>query len=61
VWLLADEIAMPLLGLSGPTTRRPIEMHLQSFVSHLVFGTATEVTRRALYARGRSGRPAHYE
>jgi hypothetical protein len=46
VWLLADEIAMPLLSLSEPTTRRPAEMHLQSFASHVVFGTATEMTRR---------------
>ena len=46
VWLLADEIAMPLLKLSAPTTRRPVEMHLQSFASHVVFGTATEMTRR---------------
>jgi hypothetical protein len=48
VWLAADEIAMPLLGLSDSTARRPIEMHLQSFVAHLVFGTATELTRRSL-------------
>jgi hypothetical protein len=50
VWLAADEIAMPLLGLSHSTTRRPVEMHLQSFVAHLVFGAATEVTRRSLHA-----------
>jgi putative membrane protein len=49
VWLGADEIAMPLLGLSRPTTRRPFEMHLQSLAAHLVFGTATEMTRRALH------------
>jgi hypothetical protein len=48
VWLAADEIAMPLLGLAGSTTRRPLEMHLQSFVAHLVYGTVTEVTRRSL-------------
>lgn len=48
VFLAADEIAMPLLGLSGSTTRRPLEMHLQSFVAHLVYGTVTEVTRRSV-------------
>ena len=48
VWLLADEIAMPLLRLSAPTTRRPVELHLQSFASHVVFGTTTEMTRRAV-------------
>jgi hypothetical protein len=50
VWLAADEIAMPLLGLSHSTARRPVEMHLQSWVAHLVFGTATEMTRRSLHA-----------
>lgn len=50
VWLGADEIAMPLLGLSDSTMRRPLEMHLQSLMAHLVFGAATEVTRRSLQA-----------
>jgi hypothetical protein len=50
VWLAADEIAMPLLGLSGSTIKRPVEMHLQSLVAHLVFGTTTELTRRSLQA-----------
>jgi hypothetical protein len=48
VWLGADELAMPLLGLSEPTTRRPLEMHLQSLFAHLVFGAATEAARRAI-------------
>jgi Protein of unknown function (DUF1440) len=51
VWFAADEIAMPLLGLSHSTTRRPFEMHLQSFVAHLVFGTATEMARRSLQSQ----------
>ena len=51
VWLAADEIAMPLLGLSDSTARRPLEMHLQSLVAHLVYGTATELTRRSVRAR----------
>src|SRR5688500_16517348 len=51
VWLGADEIAMPLLGLSDSTTHRPLEMHLQSLVAHLVYGTATEITRRSVKAR----------
>ena len=50
VWLAADEIAMPLLGLSDSTARRPIEMHLQSLVAHLVYGTATEIARRSVQA-----------
>jgi len=50
VWLAADEMAMPLLGLSQSTARRPLEMHLQSLAAHLVFGAATELTRRTFQA-----------
>jgi putative membrane protein len=57
VWLAADELAMPLLGLSQSTARRPIEMHLQSLVAHLVFGVTTEITRRALRAQLDHPRP----
>jgi putative membrane protein len=45
LWLVADVIAMPLLGLSRPTTRRPLEMHLQSLAAHLVYGITTELLR----------------
>jgi Protein of unknown function (DUF1440) len=51
VWLAADEIAMPLLGLSSSPARRPVEMHLQALVAHLVYGAATELTRRRLQAQ----------
>lgn len=50
VWLLADEIAMPLLRLSRPTTERPWEKHLQSFVTHIMFGTVAEAVRAAALA-----------
>jgi putative membrane protein len=46
LWLTADEIAMPLLGLSEPTSRRPFEMHLQSFAAHLVYGLTAEAVRK---------------
>ncbi len=48
LWVAADEIAMPLLRLSGPPTRRDGELHAQSFASHLVFGVATEAVRGAV-------------
>jgi hypothetical protein len=51
VWVVADIIGMPLLGLSDSTTRRPLEMHLQSWVAHLVYGTVTEMTRRQVQGR----------
>ena len=46
LWVTADEITMPVLGLSQPTTRRPLEMRLQSFAAHLVYGVITEIIRR---------------
>jgi putative membrane protein len=48
VWLLADEIAMPLLGLSNSTLRRPLEKRLQSIAAHIVFGMTIELTRGAV-------------
>jgi putative membrane protein len=45
LWIGADEIAMPLLGLSEPTTRRPVEMHVQSFAAHIVYGVVAERVR----------------
>jgi putative membrane protein len=50
VWAGADEAAMPALGLSGPTTERPTELHLQSLASHLVYGVAAEAVRRGVRA-----------
>jgi uncharacterized membrane protein YagU involved in acid resistance len=46
LWLTADEIAMPVLGLSRSTLQRSPEKHLQSLVAHFVYGVATEGTRR---------------
>jgi hypothetical protein len=41
LWVLADEMAMPLLGLSRPPTSRPAEMHAQSLTAHIVYGLVT--------------------
>ena len=59
LWLTADIVAMPLLRLSGPTTRRPLEMHLQSFTAHLVYGVAAELVRRPTRAWLRSRSTLH--
>ena len=47
LWAAADELAMPLLGLSGPVTNRPLEMHLQAAAAHIAYGSVTELTRSA--------------
>jgi len=58
VWLCADELAMPLLGLSRPTIERAVEKHLQSFAAHLVFGAVVEWVW-TLSADTASGWPAY--
>jgi putative membrane protein len=47
-WLLADEIAVPSLGLSKGATSYPVSTHVYALASHLVYGVTTEVSRRAL-------------
>jgi putative membrane protein len=48
LWLTADEIAMPLLGLSDSTLERPLEMHLQSLTAHLAYGLVAERAHRVV-------------
>jgi putative membrane protein len=57
VWVAADEIAMPLFGLSHSTLERPLEMHVQSLVAHLVYGIVAERVRRV--TRPLLGPPYH--
>lgn len=47
-WLIADEGAVPALGLSGPPTEHPPSTHLYALTSHLVYGLTTEFVRRTL-------------
>ena len=46
VWLVADEIVAPALGLSKPPTEIPPSTHAYSIASHLVYGLTTEIVRR---------------
>jgi hypothetical protein len=48
VWIAADETALPLLGLSGPPTQYRASTHALSFTGHCVYGTTTDLVRRAL-------------
>lgn len=47
-WLLADEISVPLLGLSKGPTEYPLSTHAYAFASHLVYGATAELSRRAV-------------
>jgi len=47
-WLTADEVAVPLLGLSRGPTEYPVSTHAYALASHLVYGLTAELSRRAL-------------
>lgn len=51
VWLAADEIALPLLGLTPSPGDSPPRRHLLSLSAHSVYGVTTEAIRRALRGR----------
>jgi uncharacterized membrane protein YagU involved in acid resistance len=46
----ADEIGVPLAGLSGPPTQYPISSHLEALAAHLVYGVTADLVRRGLRA-----------
>jgi len=48
VWLLADEISVPLMGLSKGPGEYPVSTHIYAFASHLVYGVSAELSRRAV-------------
>lgn len=47
IWLLADEIAAPALGLGKGPRQTPLPRHLQALGAHLVYGLTTEGVRWA--------------
>ena len=48
LWLVGDELAVPLLGLAaGPTAHAP-RVHVQALGAHVVYGLATGAAMRAL-------------
>lgn len=50
VWVAADEIGMPLVGLAKPPTSYPLQDHASAFAAHLVYGATTEAVRRLVLA-----------
>jgi Protein of unknown function (DUF1440) len=47
-WLVVDEGAVPLLGLSKGPTAYPPSIHVYALSSHFVYGLTAEVVRRAV-------------
>jgi putative membrane protein len=50
LWMVGDEIAVPLLGLSRAGQDYPVEAHLQAFAAHIVYGVTADVVRRGVRA-----------
>jgi Protein of unknown function (DUF1440) len=48
VWLLADEIAVPALGLSKPPAHQDLSTHTYALASHSIYGLTTELARRCI-------------
>lgn len=48
VWLVADDVIVPALGLSKSPTEFPLSTHAYALSSHLVYGLTTDVVRRAV-------------
>jgi hypothetical protein len=46
VWLLADELALPALGLAQPPRRQNPATHTYALIAHGIYGLTTEHTRR---------------
>jgi putative membrane protein len=47
-WVVADEVAVPLLGLAKGPTAYPVSTHAYALASHLVYGVTAELGRRAV-------------
>jgi uncharacterized membrane protein YagU involved in acid resistance len=45
-WAILDEVAVPTMDLGDAPWKSPIGTQAYGFVSHLVFGSAAELTRR---------------
>lgn len=46
--IIIDQALVPALGLSNPFWKCPVEWHVRGLAAHLVFGLATEASRRLL-------------
>lgn len=51
VWMAADEIGMPLAGVSEPPAELPLSRHASALATHLVFGLTVEAVRRTFRGR----------
>lgn len=50
LFALADEVAVPYLGLGAKASETPMKSHLYALGAHLVYGVSAEVARKGLRA-----------
>jgi putative membrane protein len=48
IWIAADEIVVPALGLSKKPTEYQLSIHTYALASHLIYGLTTEMGRRVV-------------
>jgi hypothetical protein len=51
LFLGADELTLPVLGLAKKPTEYPLSSHIYGLTSHIVYGLTTELVRRAVRER----------
>jgi putative membrane protein len=54
LWLVADEVGVPLVGLSRKPTAYPLKTHASALAAHLVYGLTTETVRKLLTLAART-------
>jgi hypothetical protein len=57
LWVLSDEVLVPLFRFSRPPTRYPASTHVKGLAAHLVYGVATEASWRLFRAATRASLP----
>lgn len=48
VWLAADEVGVPAMGLAKKPTEYPVTVHASALGAHLVYGVTTDLVRRLM-------------
>ena len=51
VWIVADELGMPISGLAKPPSVYPFRDHLSGLSAHFVYGAVTEAVRSTIIHR----------
>jgi putative membrane protein len=53
VWLMGDELVVPVLGLARGPRAYPLRTHLRALFAHLVYGATLDAARRLLGRRAK--------